>query len=245
VDDALYASICRTIREVRPAVQANHGSSAPVLVEWQSWAKGFVAGLYRRKSAVRAALSARSEAGILGLDDVAAGQLGHAAADLAWASVYAAAGEHEKAEALVHEARERLAAPLGPAAVAQSRGGVAPREPESRRGPGAAGERESDPATHARLLIERYGPTVRNGMRLRDVPPGAAFTHRVRCPWCRCEFELFSAPWCAHSGDPSKNCPHCERCACGHPDYLDPRLWVEAPGRFRARGFRRLFVRYL
>ena len=160
MDDALYASLCRTIREICLAVQASHGPSAPVLVQWQSWAKGFVAGLYRRKSAMRAALSARSEAGILELDDVAAGQLGHAAADLAWAAVYAATGEHEKAGALAHAARERLAAPLSPAAVAQSRGGLAPREPESRRGPEAAGEREADPATHARLLIERYGPTV-------------------------------------------------------------------------------------
>ena len=117
-------------------------------------------GSISRKSAVCAARSARSEAGILGLNDVAAGQFGHAAADLAWAAIYVAAGEHEKALALIHAARERLAAPLGTAAVAQSCGGLAPREPESRRGPEAAGEREGDPATHARLLIERYGPTV-------------------------------------------------------------------------------------
>jgi hypothetical protein len=81
--------------------------------------------------------------------------------------------------------------------------------------------------------------------QLRHIPPDAAFSHGVRCPSCRREFELLSAPWCAHAEEPSKLCPYCDRCACGQPDYLDPRLWVEAPGRFQERGFRRLFVRYL
>ena len=107
--------------------QAKH--FGPLLVEWQSWARAFVAGLYHRKSAERAALSARSEAALLELDDPEAGQFGHAAADLAWAAVHAAAGEHEKAEALAHAAREHLAAPLGPAAVAQTLEGHAAREP--------------------------------------------------------------------------------------------------------------------
>ena len=81
--------------------------------------------------------------------------------------------------------------------------------------------------------------------QLRHVPPAAAFTHAVRCPSCLREFELLSAPWCAHTEEPSKICPYCERCACGHVDYRDARLWVEAPVRFQQRGFRRLFARYL
>jgi hypothetical protein len=80
---------------------------------------------------------------------------------------------------------------------------------------------------------------------LRHVRPNAAFTHGVQCPSCLREFELLSAPWCAHTEEPSKICPYCERCACGHAGYRDPHLWVEAPVRFQQRGFRRLFARYL
>jgi hypothetical protein len=81
-------------------------------------------------------------------------------------------------------------------------------------------------------------------MRLRHVSE-TAFTHRVRCPSCRREFELFSALWCAHPDEPSKVCPYCEQCACDHADYHDPYLWVVAPFRFEQRGFRRLFAYYL
>jgi hypothetical protein len=129
------------------------------LVEWQSWVKGFVAGLYYRKSAERAALSAGWEAALLEMDDPEAGQFGHAAADLAWAVVHAAAGEHRQAEALAHAARERLAALLGTALVAQTLEGHTAREPDGRSAPGVGGAREADAAPHARLLIERYDPT--------------------------------------------------------------------------------------
>lgn len=81
--------------------------------------------------------------------------------------------------------------------------------------------------------------------RLRHLRPEAVFTHRVQCLSCLREFELLSAAWCAHTEEPSKICPYCERCVCDHADYRDPRLWVEAPVRFRQRGFRRLFAHYL
>ena len=151
VDDALYSSLCKTMRAIRLGVQDRQSTTRPLLVEWQSWAKAFVAGLYHRKSAVRAALSARWEATLLELDDPQTGQFAHAAADLALAAVHAAAGEHEQAEALAHAARERFALQLGTAMV---------REPDGRSAPGAAGEREADAASHARLLIERYGPSA-------------------------------------------------------------------------------------
>jgi hypothetical protein len=160
VDYALYSSLCRTMRAICLRTQARQSAPGPLLVEWQSWARAFVAGLYHRKSAERAALSARWEAALLELDDPEAGQFGHAAADLAWAAIHAAAGEHEKAEALGHAARERIAAALGTAAVAQTLDGHTTREPDGRRTPGAASQREADAATHATLLIERYGPTT-------------------------------------------------------------------------------------
>ena len=68
--------------------------------------------------------------------------------------------------------------------------------------------------------------------------------HKVHCPSCSNEFDLFAAAWCEHL-QPSKRCPHCQRCACGDPDYQEPRLWKEAPLAFRKRGFQRLFVRYI
>lgn len=68
--------------------------------------------------------------------------------------------------------------------------------------------------------------------------------HPVRCPACTRSFELFSSEWCSHA-EPSKRCPHCERCACGLPGYEDPRLFAAAPPAFERRGFRRLFVAYL
>lgn len=160
MDHALYSSLCRTMRALCLGVQARQSPSGPLLLEWQSWARVFVAGLYHRQSAVCAARSARWEAALLGLDDPEAGQFGHAAADLAWAAVHAAAGEHETAEILAHTARERLAAQHGTAGAAQTRDGHTAREPDGRDAPGAAGAREADPATHARLLIERYGPTT-------------------------------------------------------------------------------------
>jgi hypothetical protein len=145
------------MRSICLGIQARHGTSAPLLVEWQSWVKVFVAGLYHRKSAVRAGLSARWEAGLLELDDPESSQFGHAAADLAWAAVHAAAGEQQRAEALAHAARERLAAQLGTAAVIQTLGGHSARAADGRSAPSAAAEPEADAAIHARLLIERFG----------------------------------------------------------------------------------------
>jgi len=160
VDDALYASLCRTMRALCLEVQATQSPSGPLLLEWQSWARVFVAGLYHRESAVRAALSAGWEAILLEMDDPEAGQFGHAAADLAWAAVHLAEGEHEMAEALAHAARQRvatlldIAVELGRSLDAQRAGRTACRAPS------AASEPDADPVTHARLLIERYGPTT-------------------------------------------------------------------------------------
>jgi hypothetical protein len=162
MDDALYRSLCRTMRVICLEVQARQSPSppGPLLVEWQSWARVFAAGLYHRKSAVRVARSARLEAALLRRDDPAAAPFGHAAADLAWAAIHAAAGEHEKAEALAQAARQHLAAQLGTEAVAQTLDGHAGREPDGPSTPGKGAEREADPVTHARLLVERYGPTT-------------------------------------------------------------------------------------
>jgi hypothetical protein len=70
--------------------------------------------------------------------------------------------------------------------------------------------------------------------------------HRVRCPYCDNQFELFTAAWCAHPSDrPSKICPHCRRCLCEHPAYDEPRFWKEAPRGFQRQGFRQLFLYYV
>ena len=160
MDHALYSSLCRTMEALCLRVQARQSPSGPLLVEWQSWARVFVAGLYHRKRAVRAARLARWEGALLELDDPAAGQFGHAAADLAWAAIHTAAGEHEKAEALARAARERLAVQLRPAAVAETLDGHPAHEPDGRSAPGAAGERDADAATRATLFIKRYGATA-------------------------------------------------------------------------------------
>jgi hypothetical protein len=71
-------------------------------------------------------------------------------------------------------------------------------------------------------------------------------SHRVPCPLCRHEFDLFAAPWCSHlQAEPSKVCPHCRRCLCEHPAYLEPNFWKDAPLAFRQQGFQRLFLFYL
>jgi hypothetical protein len=63
---------------------------------------------------------------------------------------------------------------------------------------------------------------------------------------CQDEFDLFAAPWCGHCTDnPSKLCPHCERCSCEHPAYDEPNFWRDAPQPFRDHGFSRLFLLYL
>jgi hypothetical protein len=71
--------------------------------------------------------------------------------------------------------------------------------------------------------------------------------HDVKCPYCSEKFELFSAKWCSHwpVGAQSKQCPRCMRCLCRHPSYKNPRMWMDAPGAFRKRGFPRLFLLYL
>ncbi|MEO8601757.1 MAG: hypothetical protein ABI629_04180 [bacterium] len=76
--------------------------------------------------------------------------------------------------------------------------------------------------------------------------PLARVTHSVPCPLCQREFDLFAAVWCPHAADePSKTCPHCQRCACDHPAYGEPNFWKDAPAAFRQRGFQRLFLYYL
>ena len=71
-------------------------------------------------------------------------------------------------------------------------------------------------------------------------------SHRVPCPLCRTEFDLFAATWCSHlDGEPSKICPSCQQCLCEHPAYLEPNFWKDAPLAFRQQGFQRLFLFYL
>jgi len=70
--------------------------------------------------------------------------------------------------------------------------------------------------------------------------------HSVVCPYCGCEFDLFTASWCEHyQPHPSKMCPSCGECACHCPGYGDPRFWAVAPPTFWQKGFRRLFIAYL
>jgi len=71
--------------------------------------------------------------------------------------------------------------------------------------------------------------------------------HRLMpCPNCWRQFDLFAAQWCAHRDyEPSKICPHCQRCLCEHPAYREPRFWRPAPSVFQKRGFRRLFLLYV
>lgn len=70
--------------------------------------------------------------------------------------------------------------------------------------------------------------------------------HPVPCPYCACAFDLFAAAWCEHwEIHASKVCPHCARCACAHPAYLEPHFWKDAPGAFVKQGFSRLFLFYL
>jgi len=69
--------------------------------------------------------------------------------------------------------------------------------------------------------------------------------HLVICPYCTGEFDLFAASWCENTEEPSKICPHCERCVCRHPAYAEPHFWKEAPVGFQRYGFRRLFLLYL
>ncbi len=74
----------------------------------------------------------------------------------------------------------------------------------------------------------------------------AGSSHQLPCPMCHHDFDLFAAPWCGHHrGEPSKLCPHCDRCSCAHPAYQEPGFWREAPPTFRANGFERLFLLYL
>lgn len=90
------------------------------------------------------------------------------------------------------------------------------------------------------LDLRRSGPT---GPVARKP---AAVVHPVRCHYCRKSFDLFSAPWCSHAvPQQSKRCPHCARCLCEHPSYVEPRFWNDAPAVFRDRGFTRLFLFYL
>ncbi len=69
-------------------------------------------------------------------------------------------------------------------------------------------------------------------------------THVILCPLCTKWFDLFAAAWCTHA-QPSKRCPHCNRCVCEHPAYEQPHFWKEAPAAFQREGFRRLFLYYL
>jgi hypothetical protein len=74
----------------------------------------------------------------------------------------------------------------------------------------------------------------------------AAVSHVVPCPLCGERFDLLASPWCGcDRGHPSKICPSCERCLCGHPDYGREALWREPPAALRVRGFDKLFIYYL
>jgi hypothetical protein len=76
-----------------------------------------------------------------------------------------------------------------------------------------------------------------------DADAGAR--HAVGCIYCRAVFDLLQAKWCPHSsGHPSKVCPGCGRCLCGHPMYGWPHLWHPAPPLLLRHGFRQIFVLY-
>ncbi len=74
----------------------------------------------------------------------------------------------------------------------------------------------------------------------------ASIIHFISCPYCQRTFDVFAALWCAHQEDqPSKVCPHCDRCLCAHPAYAEPHFWRDSPAVFHDRGFTRLFLFYL
>jgi len=73
----------------------------------------------------------------------------------------------------------------------------------------------------------------------------ATCRHPVVCPYCATRFDLFAAAWCQDTREPSKVCPHCQRCMCEHPAYQEPHFWKQAPLGFQRQGFERLFLYYL
>jgi len=123
------------------------------------------------------------------------------------------------------------------------------------RGTGMAesGQRQPESATAAGKVWEEIlaSSTRKMAFRRLRLPRSAVSrshpdVHPVQCHYCRNSFDLFAAPWCSHAGtQPSKRCPHCQRCVCEHPSYSEPHLWKDAPGVFRERGFTRLFLFYL
>lgn len=87
-------------------------------------------------------------------------------------------------------------------------------------------------------------PATLTAFRARAAMP--KMSHRVPCPLCQHEFDLFAATWCSHlESEPSKICPNCQQCLCEHPAYVEPNFWKDAPLAFRQQGFQRLFLFYL
>ena len=97
------------------------------------------------------------------------------------------------------------------------------------------------------MFTTRSEPSLTAQRTSAGTAPQSAWhrTHTVICPWCTQQFDLFAAPWCKHIKEPSKRCPHCERCMCEHSAYREPHFWKRAPLAFQRHGFERLFLLYL
>lgn len=91
-------------------------------------------------------------------------------------------------------------------------------------------------------ISQSFAPTTKRG-RMDRSPPTSH--HPVVCAYCATTFDLFAASWCLDAEEPSKLCPHCQRCMCQHPAYREPHFWKQAPLGFQRQGFERLFLYYL
>jgi len=91
-------------------------------------------------------------------------------------------------------------------------------------------------------LWRSFAPMTQRG-RIDRLPPTAH--HPVAGTYCANPFDLFAASWCLDAEEPSKVCPHCQRCMCHHPAYWEPHFWKQALPRFQRQGFQRLFLYYL
>jgi predicted amidophosphoribosyltransferase len=91
-------------------------------------------------------------------------------------------------------------------------------------------------------LSRSFAPMRKRGRMGRFT---ATSHHPVVCAYCANAFDLFAASWCLDAEEPSKVCPHCQRCMCQHPAYGEPHFWGQAPLGFQRQGFQRLFLYYL
>ena len=103
--DALYDDLRDAVRTVCVQLDPLPHESAPLGVAWHPWARAFLAGLYSRKTTVRALEAARPEALLDGATNAVA-VLSRVAASAATTAVLNAIDGHEaRAREVAREAR--------------------------------------------------------------------------------------------------------------------------------------------